>query len=125
MNRDRFFDMRKPREGKHAAAALQYDPVKPKAPEVVAVGRGLIADEIISIAKKNKIPIHADRGLVEALSRLELGAVIPRELYVVVAEVLAWVYRVDSAVAHEREAAAAPDPEPPPKATPKNVTPRK
>jgi flagellar biosynthesis protein len=99
MNRDRFFDMRKPRENRPAAAALAYDPVKTKAPEVVAVGRGLLADEIISLAKKNKIPIHADRGLVEALSRLELGAVIPRELYVVVAEILAWVYRLDAQVA--------------------------
>lgn len=106
MNRDRFFDMRKPREQRHAAAALQYDPVKTKAPEVVAVGRGVIADEIMKIAKQNKIPIHADKGLVEALSQLEVGAIIPRELYIVVAEVLSWVYVLDGQV---------PDP--------KNVTP--
>ena len=97
MSRDRFFDMRKPRDNRPAAAALVYDPVKTKAPEVIATGRGLIADEIISLAKRHKVPIHADRGLVEALSRLELGAVIPRELYVVVAEILAWVYRLDAA----------------------------
>jgi flagellar biosynthesis protein len=97
VNRDRFFDMRKPRDARPSAAALRYDPVKTAAPEVVAVGRGFVADEIISLAKKHKIPIHADRGLVEALSRLEVGAVIPRELYVVVAEVLAWVYRLDAA----------------------------
>ncbi len=97
MNRDRFFDMRKPRDARPSAAALRYDPVETGAPEVVAVGRGFVADEIISLAKKHKIPIHADRGLVEALSRLEVGAVIPRELYVVVAEVLAWVYRLDAA----------------------------
>lgn len=96
MNRDRFFDMRKPRDSRPAAAALSYDPVKTKAPEVVAVGRGFVADEIISLAKKHKIPVHADRGLVEALSRLEVGTVIPRELYVVVAEVLAWIYRLDA-----------------------------
>lgn len=96
MNRDRFFDMRKPREGRHAAAALQYDPVKTKAPEVVALGRGAIADEITKIAKQNKIPIHADKGLVEALTQLEIGSIIPRELYVVVAEVLSWVYMLDA-----------------------------
>jgi len=96
MNRDRFFDMRKPRDTRPKAAALVYDPVKTKPPEIVATGRGLVADEIISLAKKHKIPIHADRGLVEALSRLELGAVIPRDLYVVVAEILAWVYRLDT-----------------------------
>jgi flagellar biosynthesis protein len=96
MNRDRFFDMRKPREPRHAAAALQYDPVNTKAPEVVAVGRGVIADEIMKIAKQNKIPIHADKGLVEALTQLEVGAIIPRELYIVVAEVLSWVYLLDA-----------------------------
>jgi flagellar biosynthesis protein len=108
MNRDRFFDMRKQREPRHAAAALQYDPVKTKAPEVVAVGRGVIADEILKIAKQNKIPVHADKGLVDALSQLEVGAVIPRELYIVVAEVLAWVYQLD---------ATTPEP--------KNVTPQR
>ena len=107
MSRDRFFDMRKPREARPAAAALQYDPVKTAPPEVVAVGRGVIADEILKIARKNKIPIHEDRGLVEALSQLEIGSVIPRELYIVVAEVLAWVYQLDAAVVD-----------------PKNVTPR-
>ena len=99
MNRDRFFDMRKPREGRHAAAALQYDPVKPAPPEVVAVGKGAIADQIMRIARQNKIPIHEDRGLVEALAQLDVGAVIPRELYIVVAEVLAWVYQLDATVA--------------------------
>jgi len=96
MSRDRFFDMRKPREQRHAAAALQYDPVKAKAPEVVAVGRGLLADEIMKLAKQNNIPIHTDKGLVEALTQLEVGAIIPRELYVVVAEVLSWVYLLDA-----------------------------
>jgi flagellar biosynthesis protein len=96
VNRDRYYDMRKPRETRHAAAALTYDPVKPLPPEVVAVGRGLIADEIISIAKKHGIPTHTDKGLVEALSRLDIGSLIPRELYVIVAEVLAWVYRLDA-----------------------------
>ena len=99
MNRDRFFDMRKPRENRPAAAALSYDPVKVAPPEVVAVGRGVLADEILRIARQHKVPIHEDRGLVEALSQLEIGSVIPRELYIVVAEVLSWVYQLDSATA--------------------------
>src|ERR1700722_18722469 len=97
MNRDSYYDMRREQPKRPAAAALHYDPVKPgAAPEVVAVGRGLIADEIIALAKKNGIPIHNDRGLVEALARLDLGTMIPRELYMVVAEILAFVYRVDA-----------------------------
>jgi flagellar biosynthesis protein len=45
------------------------------------------------------VPLHQDPGLVEALSRLDIGTVIPRELYAVVAEVLALVYSVDSEAA--------------------------
>lgn len=96
MNRDRFFDMRKPRAERPAAAALHYDPVKTLPPEVIAVGRGHIAEEIIAVAKAHGIPVHADRGLVEALSRLDIGTTIPRELYVVVAEILGWVYNLDA-----------------------------
>jgi len=103
MNRDRFFDIRKPREERPAAAALHYDPVKPLPPEVVAVGRGYIAEQIIAVAKKNGIPIHADRGLVEALARLDVGTTIPRELYVVVAEILSWVYNLDAEAARPGE----------------------
>ncbi|MBV8151512.1 MAG: EscU/YscU/HrcU family type III secretion system export apparatus switch protein [Candidatus Eremiobacteraeota bacterium] len=88
--------MRKARQVRAAAAALHYDPVKSEPPELVAVGRGFIAEEIMRIARENKIPIHADRGLVEALAQLDAGSFIPRELYTVVAEVLAWVYRLDA-----------------------------
>jgi flagellar biosynthesis protein len=63
---------------------------------VVATGRGLAADEIVRLAKEHGIPLYEDAGLVEALSRLDCSAAIPRELYAVVAEVLAYVYRVDA-----------------------------
>ena len=48
------------------------------------------------MAKEHNIPIYEDAGLVEALSRLNVSEYIPRELYSVVAEVLAYVYRIDS-----------------------------
>jgi flagellar biosynthesis protein len=89
------FDFRK-REKRPAAAALHYDPVKPDPPQVLAVGRGLMADEIVRVAKLHGIPMHEDPGLVEALSQLEISDHIPRELYAVVAEILAYVFRVDS-----------------------------
>ena len=92
-----FFDFRKGGAGhRKAAAALHYDPVGSEPPEVVATGRGLAADEIVRIAKEHGIPLYEDAGLVEALSRLDCSAVIPRELYAMVAEVLAYVYRVDA-----------------------------
>jgi len=92
-----FFDFRKGgTEHRKAAAALHYDPVGSEPPEIVATGRGLAADEIVRIAKEHGVPLYEDAGLVEALSRLDCSAVIPRELYAVVAEVLAYVYRVDA-----------------------------
>ena len=90
-----FFDFRKRVFKRPAAAALSYDPLKSAPPEVLAVGRGVTAEEIVQIAKEHGVPLYEDAGLVEALARLDVSDRIPRELYAVVAEVLAYVYRVD------------------------------
>lgn len=76
------------------AVALQYDPDE-IAPKVIASGRGLVADKIISEASKADIPIHRDDKLAENLSKLDVGDMIPPELYEVVAEVLVFVDAVD------------------------------
>jgi flagellar biosynthesis protein len=96
-----FFDFRK-REKRPVAAALTYDPVKPEPPQVVAVGRGHMAEEILRVAKEHGIPLHEDPGLVEALATLDVSDYIPRELYAVIAEILAYVFRVDSATREAR-----------------------
>jgi flagellar biosynthesis protein len=93
---DRYYDLRKKAAPRLTAAALRYDPLSSEPPEIVATGRGLLAEQIIALAKEHGIPLREDPGLVEALARLEIGSVLPRELYAVVAEVLAWVYRVDA-----------------------------
>jgi flagellar biosynthesis protein len=95
----RYFDARRNAPQRPAAAALAYDPTAPQPPEIVAVGRGLSADEIVRIAREHDVPVHQDAGLVEALAKLEVGQTIPRELYAVVAEVLAFVYAVDAQAA--------------------------
>lgn len=77
------------------AAALKYDPKKNAAPVVTARGSGIIAEKIISVAKKNNIPIREDAALVQVLSRLDLDTQIPTELYRAVAEVLAFVYSLN------------------------------
>ncbi|MBI4532261.1 MAG: EscU/YscU/HrcU family type III secretion system export apparatus switch protein [Candidatus Latescibacteria bacterium] len=77
------------------AVALRYKPVEDVAPKVVAKGRGLIAERIITIAEEYGIPIHEDPSLVEVLVKLDMGMEIPPELYRVVAEILAFVYRMD------------------------------
>jgi flagellar biosynthesis protein len=96
-----FFDFRK-REKRPAAAALKYDPAKPDPPQVVAIGRGHLAQEIIRVAKDNGIALHEDAGLVEALAMLDVSDYIPRELYAVIAEILSYVFRVDAATAQSR-----------------------
>ena len=98
MARVSFFDFRKRGYKRPAVAALHYDPLKPEPPEVLAVGRGVTADEILRVAKEHNIPLYEDAGLVEALARLDVSDHIPRELYAVVAEILAYVYRVDQDV---------------------------
>lgn len=76
------------------AVALQYDPEE-IAPKVIASGRGLVADKIISEASKADIPIHRDDKLAENLAKLDVGEMIPPELYEIVAEVLVFVDAVD------------------------------
>lgn len=77
------------------AAALQYDERKDAAPRVVARGQGELAAKIIALAKQKGIPIQSDPALVEILSRLDIDAAIPVELYRAVAEILAFVYQAN------------------------------
>ena len=92
----RYYDARRNAPDRPAAAALAYDPLGAEPPELVALGRGLTAGEIVRLAREHEIPVHQDAGLVEALAKLEVGQCLPRELYAVVAEVLAFVYAVDA-----------------------------
>lgn len=65
------------------------------APMVVAKGRGLIAEEIIKRAKENGVYVHESPALVALLAQVDLDNYIPSQLYVAVAELLAWLYRVE------------------------------
>ena len=80
---------------RQVAIALGYDKAEGKAPKVIAKGRGVIAEAIIKIAKEKGIPIQEDTDLADALYQLDLEEEIPEELYQVVAEVLAFIYRMD------------------------------
>ena len=78
---------------------MYYDPAGSAPPEIIATGQGMMAEEIVNVAREHGIPLHQDPGVVEALSKLDIGTMIPRELYAVVAEVLAFVYSVDTEAA--------------------------
>lgn len=74
------------------AVALKYDRQKDDAPKIAAKGQGKIAEKIIELAKKYDILIKDDPDLIEVLSSLDINQEIPSEIYVAVAELLAFVY---------------------------------
>ncbi len=76
------------------AVALRYDPLTAPAPMIVAMGQRKIAERIRALAHEAGVPIIENRPLARALFAAgRVGAMIPPELYVAVAEVLAFVYR--------------------------------
>lgn len=77
------------------AAALRYSPEKDRAPKIVAVGKGEIAEKMIEKAGENDIPIYEDAELAHILNCFNLGDEIPPELYEVVAEILVFIGNVD------------------------------
>lgn len=76
------------------AIALAYDS-NDEAPTVIASGKGALAERIIEKAQEADVPVHRDDKLADTLSRLEIGDMIPPELYEVVAEILVFVDAMD------------------------------
>ena len=80
---------------KKMATALKFNPNENAAPQVVAKGLGLIAENIIEKAEEADVPIYVDEKLSKQLQQLEIGQQIPYELYEVVAEVLVFISKMD------------------------------
>lgn len=76
------------------AVALQYEKGE-QAPKIVASGRGAVAERIIDAANDADVPLYEDAKLAKTLAKLEIGDMIPEELYGVVAEILVFVDRMD------------------------------
>ncbi len=72
------------------AVALRYTEELP-APIVVAAGRGVLAEVIKRIARESGVTLVADSQVVDSLLALEVGSLIPEELYPVIAEILVFV----------------------------------
>ncbi|MGN7611347.1 EscU/YscU/HrcU family type III secretion system export apparatus switch protein [Magnetococcales bacterium HHB-1] len=77
------------------AVALRYQRNKDTAPRVTATGKGRVADAIIERAREAGVSLMSDPDLVSLLGKVPLGETVPAELYKAVAEVLAYVYRVN------------------------------
>jgi len=84
-------DSQKPKQ----AVALSYDREKSNAPKVVAKGAGLVAEKILTTAKQSSVPVYQNKTLAAMLMAVDLDREIPPDLYRAVAEVLAYVYRID------------------------------
>lgn len=84
-------------EGRQSAVALSYDD-KTRAPVVVAKGYGVAAESIMREAREHGLYVHASGDLVKLLMQVELDQQIPPQLYLAVAEVMAWLHGLDQAV---------------------------
>lgn len=76
------------------AIALSYE-MGDEAPKILATGKGILAEKIIEKAKEADVPLYEDSKLANTLSKLEIGDMIPPELYTVVAEILVFVDNMD------------------------------
>ncbi len=90
-----------------AAVALGYEPGRDRAPKVLAAGRGWLAERIVEAAEAAGVPIHEDAPLAELLAQVAPGEEIPPEAWEAVAEILAFLMRVDARLAEEASRAPA------------------
>lgn len=88
-------------KSRRSAVALAYRHGD-SAPRVAAKGHGILAETIIERAREAGVYVHESRELVSLLMQVDLDEHIPPQLYVVVAELLAWLYRLDRSQEHSR-----------------------
>jgi flagellar biosynthesis protein len=90
-------DWNHPSDVRKQATALAYDnPNRDTAPRVVAKGYGIVAEMIVQRAKEAGLYVHESPEMVSLLMQIDLDARIPPALYQAVAEMLAWLYRLEN-----------------------------
>lgn len=94
-------------DGRPSAVALAYRDGD-VAPRVTARGCGLIADAIVARAREHGIYVHESRELVSLLMQVDLDTHIPPQLYVAIAELLAWLYRMEQQAGRHATGGAIP-----------------
>ncbi|MCD2515687.1 EscU/YscU/HrcU family type III secretion system export apparatus switch protein [Massilia sp. G4R7] len=96
---------------RQSAVALAYGKGDP-APKVVAKGQGLVAEQIMQRAREAGVFVHESKELVQLLMGVDLDREIPPALYRAIAELLAWLYHIESAQKQGAPLPPAPDPTP-------------
>lgn len=86
------------KEKRKETVALRYEGETDSAPTVIAKGKGKVAENILATASMHGIPVREDPTLAELLGKLDISQAIPEELYRAVAEVFAFVYKMDKAM---------------------------
>jgi flagellar biosynthesis protein len=97
-----------PRKKQQSAVALAYRNGDP-APKVVAKGKGLVAEQIIGRARDAGVYVHESKELVALLMDIDLDGQIPPGLYRAIAELLAWLYHIESAQKNGGDLPAPPN----------------
>lgn len=85
------------------AVALAYSRSRDDAPKVAASGQGAVAEKILAIARESGVPVREDPDLLEVLAQVPVGQEIPPELYQAVAEILAFIYRVNMQLSNQQD----------------------
>ena len=93
-------EIKNEKEKNSQVVALKYQKSY-QAPRIIAKGSGYIAEKILDTAKENDITVHTDKNLAENLIKLELGSDIPPELFEVVAQIYAFIGKIDSILEHQ------------------------
>ena len=95
-------DLKKEEIQRRQAIAMRYEAGVTTAPKVVAKGGGYLAEQILDTARRHGVPVYQNKTLTAMLMAVHLDREIPAELYQAVAEVLAYVYRVDQRLGRRR-----------------------
>ncbi len=90
-------------EEANEAAAIKYDAQNDAAPRITALGKGYVAQRMIQAAREKSVQVVKDKGVSAVLHKLNVGDEIPEQLYKAVAQILVFVYSIDS----ERKSKAA------------------
>jgi len=85
----------KGKSSRQTAVALKDRVAERKVPQIVAAGRGKIAEQIVQLALENDIKIREDSALAEMLAAIEIDSPIPPEAFTAVAEIMSYVYRAN------------------------------
>ncbi|MEM6781598.1 MAG: EscU/YscU/HrcU family type III secretion system export apparatus switch protein [Pseudomonadota bacterium] len=86
---------KKEKPERQTAVALKDRTIERKVPEILAAGRGNIAEQILQLAYENDIHVREDSDLAEMLAKIEIDSPIPSEAFAAVAEILSYVYRAN------------------------------